>query len=177
VPTLQTARLILRQWQSSDLAPFAAMNGDPEVMEFMPKRLDRAESDAFAARLRNRIEAEGWGFWAIEVPGVAPFIGFTGLSVPGFTAHFTPCVEVGWRLARAHWGQGYATEAARSAVSYGFDALGLRELVAFTVPANLRSQAVMARLGMRHDVADDFDHPALPEGHRLQRHVLYRLSP
>jgi RimJ/RimL family protein N-acetyltransferase len=174
--TLQTARLILRQWKPSDFVPFAVMNGDPAVMEFMPKRLDRAASDAFATRLRDHIEAKGWGLWAVEVAEMATFIGYTGLSIPAFTAQFTPCVEVGWRLARDHWGHGYATEAAQAAAAYGFDTLGLREIVSFTVPANVRSRAVMARLGMQHDPADDFEHPALPEGHMLRRHLLYRLK-
>jgi RimJ/RimL family protein N-acetyltransferase len=175
VAALRTARLILRQWHASDFAPFAALNDDPAVMEFMPKRLSHAESDMVAARLRDHIEAEGRGLWAVEVPGVAPFIGYTGLSAPGFKAHFTPCVEVGWRLARAYWGQGYATEAASAAIAHGFGALGLREIVSFTVPANVRSRAVMERLRMRHNPADDFDHPALPGGHKLRRHMLYRL--
>jgi RimJ/RimL family protein N-acetyltransferase len=174
--TLTTARLVLRPWRDADFAPFAAMNDDQAVMEFMPHRLPRAESDAFADRIRKHIDAEGWGLWAVEVPGTAAFIGYTGLSAPRFGAHFTPCVEIGWRLARAHWGFGYASEAALAAASHGFGTLGLAELVSFTVPANVRSRAVMARLGMRHDEAGDFDHPALPAGHALRRHVLYRLA-
>lgn len=172
--TLQTDRLLLRPWRDEDLPAFAALNGDPEVMEFMPRLLSRAESDAFADRIRRRIEAEGWGLWALDVPGVAPFAGYVGLSVPSFEAPFTPSVEIGWRLARACWGRGYATEAARLAVDHGFCALGLEEIVSFTYEGNMRSRAVMQRLGMRHDASGDFDHPALP-GHWLQRHVLYRL--
>jgi RimJ/RimL family protein N-acetyltransferase len=173
---LRTPRLLLRPWRDEDLAPFAAMGADPRVMEHFPARLTRAESDAQALLLRRQLEERGWGLWAVEAPGVAPFIGFTGLSVPRFHAPFTPCVEVGWRLAAEHWGQGYATEAARAAVAYAFGQLQLPALVSFTVPANARSRAVMERLGFTHRPDEDFEHPSLPEGHPLRRHVLYRLS-
>lgn len=173
---LRTDRLTLRRWRDEDLEPFAQLNADPEVMAHMPSLLNRAESDALAARIRGQFEQRGFGLWAVEVPGVAPFIGYVGLAVPRFTAHFTPCVEVGWRLARAHWGFGYATEAARASLAFGFDHVRLDEIVSFTVPANTRSIAVMERLGMTRDPADDFDHPGLPEGHPLRRHVLYRLT-
>ena len=174
--TLTTARLILRPWTVSDFAPFAALNADPRVMEFFPNRLIRVESDGFATRIRERFEEQGWGLWVVEVADATPFIGFVGLSRPTFNAHFTPCVEIGWRLAAAHWGHGYASEAARAALAYGLDMLGFPEIVAFTVPMNLRSRAVMERIGMRRDPADDFDHPILPEGHPLRRHVLYRTA-
>jgi RimJ/RimL family protein N-acetyltransferase len=174
IPTIRTPRLHLRAWRDEDLAPFAELNGDPQVMEFFPKTLDRAESEAMVARIRAHFERRGFGSWAVEVPGVADFIGFVGLAVPGFEAHFTPCVEIGWRLARAHWGHGYATEAARAVLDLGFRSLGLEEIVSFTTTANLRSRAVMERIGMTRSPADDFDHPALPEGHLLRRHVLYR---
>lgn len=174
---LRTDRLILRTWRESDLEPFAALNADPAVMEHFARPLDRAESDAFVARIRAHFDREGFGFWAVEAPGVAPLVGLVGLARPSFQAPFTPCVEVGWRLARAHWGQGYATEAARAAIRDGFDRLGLDEIVAFTVPGNTRSRAVMERLGMTRSAADDFDHPMLPEGHPLRRHVLYRIRP
>jgi RimJ/RimL family protein N-acetyltransferase len=173
---LCTERLHLRAWRDADLEPFAALNRDPAVVEFLPGPLSRADSDALAARFRRHHEQHGFGLWAVEIPGVTPFAGFIGLSIPAFTAHFTPCVEVGWRLARAHWGAGYATEGARAALLCGFEELDLREIVSFTVPANRRSRAVMERLGMRCDSADDFDRPDLPPGHRLRRHVLYRLS-
>jgi ribosomal-protein-alanine N-acetyltransferase len=173
---LTTPRLTLRRWRDEDRAPFAAMNADPRVMEFFPATLSRAESDALVDRIEAHFDEHGFGAWAIEVPGVAPFVGFTGLSVPRFEAPFMPCVEVGWRLAVAHWGKGYATEAARLALDYGFETLRLAEIVAFTVPANLRSRAVMERIGMRRDPADDFDHPALAAGHPRRRHVLYRLK-
>jgi RimJ/RimL family protein N-acetyltransferase len=174
--TIRTARLILRRWRDADLAPFAELNADPEVMAHMPTMYDRQTSDAIVARYRAHFDEHGFGLWALEVPGVSDFIGYTGLLVPRFTAHFTPCVEVGWRLARSAWGHGYATEAAQAAIALGFETFGLREIVSFTVPANRRSRAVMERLGMTRNPADDFDHPALPPGDRLRPHVLYRLS-
>lgn len=178
--TLRTERLILRPWREDDFAPFAAMSADPKVMEHFPSTLDRAASDNVASILKSDLEIMGHGFWAIEVPGEAPFIGFAGIRPVTFEAHFVPpppaqIVEIGWRLAPAHWGKGYATEAARAALAHGFGALGLAEIVSFTTTTNIRSQAVMQRLGMTRDEAEDFDHPALPEGHRLRRHVLYRL--
>ncbi len=175
IATIRTPRLHLRTWRDEDLAPFAEMNGSPEVMEFFPRTLDRAESDAMVARIRDHFDRHGFGFWAVEVPGVADFIGLVGLAIPRFKAHFTPCVEIGWRLARAHWGRGYATEAARAALEFGFRDLGLEEIVSFTTTTNLRSRAVMERIGMTRSQADDFDHPSVPEGHPLRRHVLYRV--
>jgi RimJ/RimL family protein N-acetyltransferase len=175
--TIRTHRLHLRLWRDEDLPAFAAMNADPRVMEYFPRPLSRAESDARAAGIRDHFARHGFGLWAVEVPGVDDFIGFVGLSVPGFEAHFTPCVEVGWRLAHEHWGQGYATEAARAALDFGFRRLTLAEIVSSTVPANWRSRRVMERIGMTRTPADDFDHPVLPEGHPLRRHVLYRINP
>jgi ribosomal-protein-alanine N-acetyltransferase len=172
--TIRTERLILRPWRDEDADAFAAMSADPAVMEFLMP-LDRQASDAVAKRLRAHIETHGFGFWAVEVPGVAPFIGFTGLIHVGFEAHFAPAVEIGWRLARAHWGNGYATEAAKAALEHGFDPLGLDEIVALTVPANIRSRQVMQRLGMTRSEADDFDHPGVSDGNALKRHVLYRI--
>ncbi len=154
----------------------AAINADARVAEFLPKTLTREESDALVARLRDHFDRHGFGLWAVEVVGVAGCIGFVGLSVPAFETHFTPCVEIGWRLAFDHWGRGYATEAAREALRFGFQSLGLDEIVSFTVTANRRSRAVMERLGMTHTEADDFDHPLLAAGHPLRRHVLYRLT-
>jgi ribosomal-protein-alanine N-acetyltransferase len=174
-PILTTARLRLRQWREEDLAPFAALNADPQVMEFFPKVLTRAESDAVAGRIRDHFARHGFGLWAVEAPGAADFVGFVGLAVPSFEAHFTPCVEIGWRLGREHWGHGYATEAASAALAFGFGARALDEIVAFTVPANIASRRVMGRLGMRRLPADDFEHPAIAEGHPLRPHVLYRL--
>lgn len=174
--TLTTPRLILREWRDEDLPAFAALNADPRVMEFMPKIMTRDESDAMVARIRDHFARRGFGLWAVEVAGCAPFIGFIGLSVPRFEAHFTPCVEVGWRLAFDYWGRGYATEGARAALRYGFEELKLEEIVSFTAVVNRRSSAVMERIGMSHEAADDFDHPVLPAGHPLRRHVLYRMS-
>jgi RimJ/RimL family protein N-acetyltransferase len=175
IPTIQTARLRLRAWRDDDLPAFAAMGDDPKVMEFFPKRLDRVESNALAVRIRENFARRGFGQWAVEIPGIADFIGFVGLSVPGFSAHFTPCVEIGWRLTHAYWGHGYATEAARATLEFGFERIGLDEIVSFTTAANRRSQAVMERIGMTHNPADDFDHPVIPDGHPLRRHVLYRI--
>ena len=176
LPTeILTSRLLLRPWLDRDLPAFAALNADPQVVEFLPKALERTESDALSDRIRAHFAEHGFGLWAVEVPGTADFIGFVGLGVPAFEASFTPCVEIGWRLARDHWGHGYATEAARTALAIGFEALNLAEIVSFTVPHNVRSRAVMERLGMRHCADQDFDHPKLPLGHPLSRHVLYRM--
>jgi len=174
---LATGRLLLRTWRESDLAPFAALNADPRVMEFFPKVLTREESDQRAIQVTEHFDRHGFGLWAVEVKGVADFIGFVGLNVPTFTAHFTPCVEIGWRLAYAHWNRGYATEAAQAAVAFAFDELQLEEIVALTAVGNHRSRRVMTHLGMTYSAHDDFEHPALPEGHVLRKHVLYRLRP
>jgi RimJ/RimL family protein N-acetyltransferase len=152
------------------------MSADQRVMEYFPKLLDRAESDALAARIIEHFDQHGFGLWAVEAPGMADFIGFVGLSVPRFEAHFTPCVEIGWRLACEHWGKGYATEGALCALDFAFRKLQLEQVVSMTVPANRRSWQVMERLGMTRSPAEDFDHPLLAEGHPLRRHVLYRMS-
>jgi RimJ/RimL family protein N-acetyltransferase len=170
-----TARMLLRPWRDEDLAPFAELNADPAVMELFPKTLSREESDALAARIRRHGDEHGFGLWAVELPGVAPFIGFIGLSYPHLPPPFAPSVEIGWRLARAHWNRGLATEGARAALDAAFRLLHLTEVVAMTVPANVRSRAVMEKLGMHHAPEDDFDHPKLPEGHPLRRHLLYRI--
>jgi RimJ/RimL family protein N-acetyltransferase len=175
-PELLTPRLRLRVWRESDREPFRWMNADPAVMEFFPGALSFEESDALADRIETHFREHGFGLWAVEVPGIAPFIGYVGLAVPAFQAHFTPCVEIGWRLARAYWGKGYATEAAQEELRFAFDELSLGEVVSFTVPSNIRSRRVMERLGMQHQPSDDFEHPRLPEGHRLRHHVLYRLT-
>ncbi len=172
---LRTERLLLRPWRDEDLAPFAAMNADPRVREYFPSCLTRAESDASAEKIRADFDARGYGLWAAEETGGAPFVGFIGLAEPSFTASFTPCVEIGWRLAYAAWGHGYATEGARAALAFGFDRLGLPEIVSLTSPDNTRSRRVMEKLGMRRDPTDDFDHPNLPPESPLRRHVLYRI--
>jgi RimJ/RimL family protein N-acetyltransferase len=173
---ITTERLILRHWRKSDREPFARLNADPRVMEFMPHVFSREESDALADRIESHFRELGFGLCGVELRRDGSFIGFLGLNVPSFEAHFTPCVEIGWRLEAGHWGQGLATEGAKSVVRYGFETLDLHELVSFTVPANAASRRVMEKLGMTHDPADDFDHPRLPAGHPLRRHVLYRLK-
>lgn len=163
-------------WRESDREPFARMNADPAVMEFFAARLSRAESDQFVDRIEIHFRERGFGVFAAELRRDGAFIGFIGLNVPRFVAHFTPCVEIAWRLAAQYWGQGLATEGARAAMRNGFETLGLSEIVAFTLPTNLRSRRVMEKLGMTHDPTDDFDHPGLPESHPMRRHVLYRLK-
>jgi RimJ/RimL family protein N-acetyltransferase len=176
MPELLTARLRLRAWRESDLEPFATLNADPCVTRFLSRSLTREESDALAAQAQARIEARGWGPWALELRATGAFIGFLGLAVPSFQAHFTPCVEILWRLARPCWGAGLASEAARECLGLAFGELALDEVVSFTVPANYRSRALMERLGLRHDAAGDFAHPRVPAEHPLSHHVLYRLS-
>lgn len=172
-PELRTHRLLLRAWRDDDLAPFAALNADPEVMRYLPAKLERADSDALAARIRARFDDDEVALWAVEAAG--EFIGFTGLSRVTAAAPCAPAVEIGWRLARAAWGHGYATEAARAALADGFGRVGLADVVSFTAATNQRSRAVMRRLGMTRDVEGDFEHPALPPGNPLRPHVLYRL--
>jgi RimJ/RimL family protein N-acetyltransferase len=171
---LRTGRLRLRAWRDADRDVFARLNADPRVMQYFPAPLTRHESDGLADRLARHVEAHGWGLWAVEVDGVAPFAGFVGLGRPRFEAHFTPCIEIGWRLAAEYWGRGYATEGGHAALEFGFGDLALPEIVSFTTETNTPSRRVMERLGMTRDPADDFDHPGLPAGHRLRRHVLYR---
>lgn len=169
-----TPRLRLRQWRDSDFEPFAALNADARVMAHFPSVLDRPASDAMAARCRELIARRGWGFWAVERRGDGRFIGFVGLHEPAAALPFSPCVEIGWRLAGEFWGRGYAGEAARAALGVAFEQLGLPEVVSFTAADNVRSQAVMRRLGMRE--SGGFGHPAIEPGHRLREHVLFRLA-
>ncbi len=172
---IQTPRLLLRPWTTADRAPFAALNADPAVMEHFPSVLTRAESDAMADRIVAHFDRHGYGLWAVELPDV-PFAGFVGLNVPVFEAPFMPCVEIGWRLAAAQWGHGYAREAAAAVLKWAFGVKQIPEIVSFTVPGNARSRRVMEAIGMTHDPAGDFEHPLLPKGHRLRRHVLYRAA-
>lgn len=175
VTALATERLVLRQWEDDDLIAFAELNADPEVMEHFPAPLTPELAADLIGRHRALLDAGKPGLFAVEVEETGDFIGFVGLAVPAFTAAFTPCVEIGWRLARTAWGRGYATEAGRAVLEHGFTTLGLDEIVSFTTRANLRSRAVMERLGMTRDPAEDFDHPALEPGDPLRTHVLYRL--
>jgi len=177
IPTLLSERLRLRAWRPEDRIPFAALNADPRVNEHLPGPISREESDRLAEHIQRELEQHGFGLWAVErLDEPARFIGFAGLSVPGFRAAFTPSVEIGWRLAAEHWGRGLATEAARVVLRHAFDRLGLEQLVSFTVPANRASRRVMEKLGMRRDPGEDFAHPALAPEHRLSGHVLYRIS-
>ena len=173
---LRTKRTILRGWRPEDADRYAELNADPRVMEFFESTMDRAKSEESRARMLAGFAERGWGFWILEIPGVTEFAGLVGLNPPTYTTHFTPCVEVGWRLHERFWGKGYATEAARESLRFGFEDLALDEIVAMTVPDNVRSRAVMHRLGMTYDAAGDFDHPMVPAGHARSRHVLYRLK-
>lgn len=173
VSEIQTARLWLRQWKQEDLQPFAAMSLDAQVMEYFPSTLDTKESEAIALKCQSLIQEQGWGFWAVELKENQQFIGFIGLHRPTAALPFSPCVEVGWRLARPYWGQGYATEGAKASLHFGFSTLGLSEIVAFTSVLNFKSMNVMRKLGM--DRAELFNHPDIPSDHKLYPHVLYRL--
>jgi RimJ/RimL family protein N-acetyltransferase len=173
---IETERLLLRPWREADREPWAAMNADPRVREFFPTLLTREQSDASQDGLNDHITRHGFGFWALEDRAGGAFLGFTGLMHASFPAPFTPCVEIGWRLAHHCWGKGYATEAARASLDHGFGRLGLSSIVSFAVTANMRSRRVMERIGMRHDPDGDFDHPNLTVAGPLRRHVLYRIS-
>jgi len=176
-PVLRTERLLLRRWRPQDREPFAELNADPLVMEHFPATLSPAESDALIARIESSFISDGYGAWAVELPGSVPLAGFVGLwRQTDERLPFAPAVEIGWRLARETWGRGIATEAAAAALEFGFEQAGLDEIVSFTTVANDRSRAVMERLGMRRDPAEDFLHPALEAEDPLAPHVLYRIS-
>lgn len=171
---IETSRLILRQWESGDQEPYVQMNADIEVMEFFPSVLTRQQSLSQIERISARISEDGFGFFAVQRKDNGQFIGFTGLSYPGFETYFTPCVEIGWRLSRMNWGHGYATEAANACLEFGFAALKLSEIYSFTSLLNLRSEQVMKNIGMKK--AGEFAHPLIADGHPLKQHVLYRIS-
>ncbi|WP_211471818.1 GNAT family N-acetyltransferase [Collimonas humicola] len=173
---LESPRLLLRQWRDADLPDLATMCADPQVMRYFPAPLNRAQSAALIAGLREHFALHGFGFWALECKDSGALIGLTGLLRVGFTAPFTPAVEIGWRLARQHWRQGYASEAATTALAAGFEQLGLEQIVSFTADSNLPSQRVMQSIGMQHDPSDDFQHPKLADDHPLKPHVLYRIT-
>ncbi len=173
---IETKRLILRRWKDSDLMPASIMCSDPDVREFYPDRLSSEETKLMIERIEARTDKYGFGLWAAELKETGAFIGFIGAQVPGFDAHFMPCVEIGWHLAKEYWGKGYAVEGAKATCRVLFENFGQSEVVAMTAVANHRSRRVMEKLGMTHDPADDFDHPKLPEDHKLRRHVLYRLK-
>lgn len=174
VPALETERLVLRGWTAEDRAAFAALNADPVVMEHFVRPLSRAESDDFVDRIEAEFAERRYGLWAAECKDTAAFIGFVGLHLADFEADFTPAVEVGWRLAREHWGHGFATEGGRAALAYAFEVLDAPEVLSFTAVGNERSWRVMERLGMTP--AGRFDHPRVPEGHPVRPHVLYRIA-
>ncbi|MER6824452.1 GNAT family N-acetyltransferase [Streptosporangium sp. NPDC000563] len=173
---LETQRLVMRRWQETDREPYAALNADPEVTEFLSSALTPEQSDRMVDRIEAGFDRYGYGLWALEVRETRQFIGWTGLAVQTFEAHFTPAVEIGWRLARSAWGHGYATEAARAALAHGFEVAELTEIVSMTTVSNIRSRAVMERLGMTRDPADDFDYPLVPAESPVRHAVLYRLS-
>jgi RimJ/RimL family protein N-acetyltransferase len=175
IVTLRTERLVLRPWRDTDRTPFASMNADPKVMEWFPRLSTRAESDAFVDRIVARMEQQGFGLWAVEVPGVSEFIGFIGLN-PADAVLGRPVLEIGWRLVADHWGRGYATEGGTASLAHAFDVLGQQEIVSFTTAGNVRSRRVMEKLGLTHRPADDFDHPGVPPEWSGRRHVLYRIT-
>lgn len=175
-PVIKSNRMILRPWREEDFEPFALLNADPRVMEYFPSTLSQEESDQLAKRIIKCFEDNGYCLWAAEIPDIATFIGFIGLAPIPFTAHFTPAIEVGWRLAHDYWGYGFATEGANLALDYGFNALNQNEIVSITTVENIRSRRVMEKIGMHRNSMDDFDHPRLPEEHPLRRHVLYRMT-
>jgi len=172
VPTVRTERLVLREWREQDRGPFARMNADPVVMEHLTAPLPRADSDSFVDRMLTHWAERGYGLWAVEVGG--DFAGFVGLSPATFEAPFTPAVEVGWRLDRPFWGSGLASEGARAALAFGFDEVGLDEILSWTAVTNHRSWRVMQRLGMQRE--GEFEHPGVPVDHPVRPHVLYRIT-
>lgn len=173
--SLESDRLLLRAWRDEDLPAFAALNADPQVMRYFPAPLTSEQSDALADKIRQFLQQHGWGLWALEVKGGAPFIGFVGLAIPADDLPCSPCVEIGWRLAAAHWGKGYASEAAKAALHFAFEHMNLAEVVSFTAGTNQPSRRVMEHIGMSSN-GESFLHPRLPQGHPLQKHVLYRLG-
>ncbi|MGH7758249.1 MAG: GNAT family N-acetyltransferase [Candidatus Dormibacteria bacterium] len=174
--SLETPRLLLRSWRDQDRAPFAALNADPEVMEHFPSRMTQEQSDLLVERILTQFRARGWGLWAVEVKQGPQFAGFVGLNPVDLDVPFRDQVEVGWRITRSEWGQGYATEAAARSLAFAFSELRLKQVVSFTSTPNWRSQRVMVKLGLTHDPADDFDHPRVPQGSPLRRQVLYRTT-
>jgi RimJ/RimL family protein N-acetyltransferase len=176
VRQLRTERLLLRPWRAEDREPFAVMNADPAVMEYFPATLSRDKSDALAERIDSDIQRLGYGFWAVEILGEAPFIGFVGIVAANSDMPFSPAIEIGWRLAKEHWGRGFASEGARAAADFGFAELSLEQIVALTAAENVRSRRVMERLGMRRDPAEDFLYPTLAADDPIAPHVLYRVT-
>ena len=175
-PNLKTKRLLLRQWKKSDFPIFAKINKDPKVMEFFPSTLTGKESNTLVKKIIMELQNKKYGLWAVEIPHIAPFIGFIGLHYQDFKANFTPCIEIGWRLAYEHWKKGYATEGSKAVLDYGFRILGLNKIVSFAFERNFRSIAVMKKLGMRNIPENTFEHPKIPKNHWLRAHVFYSIS-
>ena len=173
---IETERLILRSWIDADLEPYRKINNDEKVIEFLRGPMSLEECKNFIVMVNNNIEKLGFGLWAATLKDSEELIGFIGLHPPDFTAHFTPCVEIGWRLGSQHWGKGLATEGSRAVLKFAFEKTDLKEIISFTVPQNSRSISVMKKIGMHHDINGDFNHPKLPTGHRLERHLLYRIK-
>lgn len=173
---IETDRLILRAWKKEDLLPFAKLNASPQVMEHFPKTLSLEETQTLITNLQDRFIKNGFSFFATELKATKEFIGFIGLNIPGYVTPFTPCVEIGWRIDTEFWNKGYATEGALACLNYGFETLGLKEIVSFTATTNKPSEKVMQKIGMTRDLAGDFDHPSLDPDHPLSRHILYRIS-
>ncbi|CEK11103.1 GNAT family N-acetyltransferase [Legionella hackeliae] len=173
---VESERIIIREWREADHPFFATMNSNRQVMEYLPALLTQEESSAMIVRIAAHIQQHGFGLWAAEFKETKEFMGFIGLNIPSFSAHFTPCIEIGWRLSLPFWGKGLATEGAKAVLAYAFEYLGLKEIVSFTTVSNVRSQRVMQKIGMTHDKSDDFCHPRLPLDHSLSKHVLYRIT-
>lgn len=175
ITELKTERLLLRKWRDDDLTDFAALNADPEVMEFFADVLDTKESNELAKEIIKRINENGWGFWAVELLSDNSFIGFVGLNKPSYDVPVDLCIEIGWRLAKKYWGHGYATEAAKASLEFAFNELKLDKVYSFASVGNKRSCAVMERLNMV-DTNTPFQHPMIPEGSPLREHVLYKID-
>ncbi len=173
---IETERLVLRRWNQNDAEVFAAINQDEKVIEFLRGAMSLKDCQEFIAETNRRIEKFGFGLWAAEVKEAKELIGFVGLHIPDFESHFTPCVEIGWRLAFKHWGKGYATEAAKEVLKVGFENFDLKEIVAITALQNFRSMKVMEKIGMKRDLSGDFNHPKLPLDHKLSRHALCKIT-
>lgn len=176
IPKIESERLVLREWNDKDIEPFVNLNSDPDVMRFFPKLLTANESKLFILKSNSILQEKQFGLWAVEVKNSSDFIGFIGLAEPDFEAPFMPCIEIGWRLAKKFWGKGYATEGALRVLQYAFKDLQLNEVVSFTSELNIPSVRVMERIGMKRDAKEDFKHPRVEPGHRLEKHVLYRLK-
>lgn len=174
--TIETERLTLRQWMEEDKAPFAALNACPETMQYFPNTFSEEESNAFVEKTMKVLDDKGYGLFAVENFETEEFLGFVGLNEPTFDAPFTPCIEIGWRLHKDHWGKGYATEAAKAVLALAFERLNLTEIVSFTSPLNTPSVKVMEKIGMTRDESGDFDHPNIEDGSPLKKHILYRIK-